>query len=54
VLGTGQSITYPPHAEAAKALRRARRLAVVAPMETEVEQRDLADYDRHAGVEAAA
>ena len=50
----GQSITDPEHAEAAKALRAARRLAVVRPAETEVQQRDLADYDRYAGVEVAA
>jgi transposase len=50
----GQSITDPEHAEAAKALRAARRLAVVGPVDTEVEQRDLADYDRHTGVEVAA
>lgn len=50
----GQSITDPQHAQAAKALRAARRLAVVPPAETEVAQRDLGDYDRCAGVEVAA
>jgi len=49
----GQSITDPAHAQAAAQLRR-RRLAVVAPVETDVEQRDLADYDRYAQAEVAA
>lgn len=50
----GQTITDGQHAQAAKALRAAHRLAVVRPVETEVQQRDLADYDRHAGGQVAA
>lgn len=49
----GQSVTDPQHAQAATALRR-RRLAAVAPVQTEVEQRDLADYDRYADGQVAA
>jgi transposase len=50
----GQSITDPAHAKAAAALRAAHRLAVVPPVETDVQQRDLADYDRYTQVEVAA
>jgi hypothetical protein len=50
----GQTITVPEHAQAARSLRAACRLAVVRPADTEVQQRDLADYDRYAGTEAAA
>jgi transposase len=41
-----QSITDPAHAAAAAKLRAARRLAAAPTAMTEVEQRDLADYDR--------
>ena len=47
----GQTITDPAHRDAATALRRARRLAPVSVAETEVQQRNLADYDRITGVE---
>ena len=50
----GQTITDPAHRDAAALLRRARRLAAVPVAETEVQQRNLADYDRIAGVEAVA
>ena len=50
----GQSVTDPAHAQVAKTLRAARALAVVPPVETEVQQRDLADYDRYAEAEVAA
>jgi transposase len=50
----GQSITDPRHAKAAQALRAAHRLAAVRPVETDVQQRDLADYDRYTQVEVAA
>ncbi|MBN1173245.1 MAG: IS21 family transposase [Micromonosporaceae bacterium] len=50
----GQSVTDPAHAKAAVALRAAHRLAVVPPVETDVQQRDLADYDRYTQVEVAA
>jgi transposase len=40
-----QTITDPAHARAAAALRSARLQAVTAPVDTEVEQRALADYD---------
>jgi hypothetical protein len=50
----GQTITDPDHATAAAALRRNRRLAPVSVAETEVQQRNLADYDRIAAVEVAA
>lgn len=50
----GQSITAPEHARAARQLRAARRLAVVRLVETEVQRRDLGDYDRYAQVELAA
>lgn len=50
----GQSITDPRHAKAAAALRAAHRLAAVRLVETEVQQRDLADYDRYTQVEVAA
>jgi len=42
----GQPITDPEHARAAAALRRAYQLAAVPAAETEVQQRNLADYDR--------
>jgi hypothetical protein len=47
----GQTITDPAHREAAAALRRAGRLVPVPTAETEVQQRNLADYDRIAGVQ---
>jgi transposase len=46
-----QSITDPGHAAAAVELRAARRLAVVPTAMTEVEQRNLADYDRMFGLD---
>ncbi|PXY17963.1 IS21 family transposase [Prauserella flavalba] len=45
-----QSITDPVHAAAAAELRQARRLVAVAPVQTAVEQRSLADYDRLFGL----
>jgi transposase len=50
----GQTITDPAHREAAADLRRAYRLAAAPTAETEVQQRNLADYDRIAAVEVAA
>ena len=50
----GQSITDPAHAQAAAQLRQACRLVVMPPVETEVQQRDLADYDRYAQAQVAA
>jgi len=45
-----QTLTDPAHLQAAKALRSARRLAVVAvPRPDEVEQRDLSVYDQITG-----
>lgn len=41
-----QSITDPVHAHAARQLRQARRLAAVPAVDTDVEHRSLADYDR--------
>src|SRR5438477_428027 len=49
----GQTITDPVHRDAAALLRRARRLAPAPTAETEVEQRNLADYDRITGAEVA-
>jgi transposase len=46
-----QTITDPAHAAAAAEMRRARRLAAVAPVDTGVEHRDLADYDRMFGLD---
>jgi hypothetical protein len=46
----GQTITDPAHHAAAAALRRAHRLAAVPVVDTEVQQRNLADYDRITGV----
>jgi transposase len=50
----GQTITDPVHRDAAAALRQARRTAPRPRAETEVQQRNLTDYDRIAGVEVAA
>jgi transposase len=50
----GQTITDPVHRDAAAALRRAHRSAPRPRAETEVQQRNLADYDRVVGVEVAA
>jgi transposase len=41
-----QSITDPVHAAAASELRQARRLVAVPAIDTDVEHRSLADYDR--------
>jgi hypothetical protein len=41
-----QSITDPLHATAASELRQARRLVAVPAIDTDVEHRSLADYDR--------
>ena len=50
-----QTLTDPAHLETAKALRSARRLAVVpVPRQDEVEQRDLPVYDRLAGGQGVA
>jgi transposase len=50
-----QALTDPAHLETAKALRSARRLAVVpVPRGDEVEQRDLAVYDRLTGGQGVA
>ncbi|WP_246607991.1 Mu transposase domain-containing protein [Paractinoplanes toevensis] len=47
-----QSITDPLHRDAATLLRAAHRLAArTTPVRTEVENRDLADYDRMFGLE---
>jgi transposase len=46
-----QSITDPLHRDAATLLRAAHRLAKTTPIRTEVERRDLADYDRLFGLE---
>jgi transposase len=45
-----QSITDPLHRDAATLLRAAHRLAKTTPIRTEVEHRDLADYDRMFGL----
>jgi transposase len=50
----GQTITDPAHRDAAAALRQAHRTAPRPRAETEVQQRNLADYDRIVGVEVAA
>jgi transposase len=41
-----QSITDPAHRQAATDLRAAHRVASIAPIRTEVQARNLADYDR--------
>jgi len=46
-----QSITDPAHAAAAAEMREARRLVAVAPVDTAVEHRSLADYDRMFGLD---
>lgn len=45
-----QSVTDPIHSDAATALRTARCRIAVAPIDTTVEHRSLADYDRLLGV----
>ncbi|GAA2821473.1 IS21 family transposase [Crossiella cryophila] len=45
-----QSITDPAHAQAAAQLRHNRRLVAVPTAATEVEHRDLSDYDRMFGL----
>jgi transposase len=47
-----QSITDPAHAAAAAELRQARRLTSVPTVETAVEHRSLADYDRMFGLDS--
>ena len=47
-----QSITDPLHRDAATLLRAAHRLAKTTPIRTEVEHRDLADYDRMFGLDS--
>jgi hypothetical protein len=47
-----QSITDPDHAAAAAQLRAARALAAVPAIDTDVENRDLADYDQVFGVDS--
>ena len=50
-----QTLTDPAHLQAAKALRSARRLAVVpVPRADEVEQRDLSVYDQISGGQGVA
>jgi transposase len=46
-----QSITDPLHRDAATLLRAAHRLAVKTPIRTEVEHRNLSDYDRMFGLD---
>jgi transposase len=46
-----QSITDPLHRDAATLLRLAHRLATRTPVRTEVEARDLTDYDRMFGLD---
>jgi transposase len=46
-----QSITDPLHRDAATLLRAAHRLAKTIPIRTEVEHRDLSDYDRMFGLD---
>ncbi|MEV6299568.1 IS21 family transposase [Actinoplanes sp. NPDC051861] len=47
-----QSITDPLHRDAATLLRAVHRQAGVSPVRTEVEHRDLADYDRMFGIDS--
>jgi transposase len=47
----GQTITDPAHRDAAAVLRQARRLPPIPVAEPEVQQRNLADYDRITGVQ---
>ncbi|MFC5820960.1 IS21 family transposase [Nonomuraea harbinensis] len=49
-----QTLTDPAHAQAAAALRSARLQAVAPPVDTEVEQRRLSDYDSLLGIETVA
>ncbi|GAA3220443.1 IS21 family transposase [Nonomuraea helvata] len=49
-----QTLTDPAHARAAAALRSARLQAVATPIDTEVEQRQLSDYDALLGIETVA
>ncbi|GAA2878361.1 transposase [Nonomuraea rubra] len=49
-----QTLTDPAHAQAAAALRAIRLQPVAAPVDTEVEQRSLSDYDALLGVEGVA
>ncbi|MEV4105971.1 IS21 family transposase [Nonomuraea sp. NPDC049649] len=49
-----QTLTDLAHARAAAALRSARLQAVATPVDTEVEQRQLADYDALLGIETVA
>jgi transposase len=46
-----QTITDPAHAQAAAVLRRSRLQIAQAPADTEVEQRQLSDYDAALGVD---
>lgn len=46
-----QSITDPLHRDAATLMRAAHRLAKTTPVRTEVEHRNLADYDRMFGLD---
>jgi transposase len=47
-----QSITDPLHRDAATLLRAAHHLAETTPIRTEVEHRDLSDYDRMFGLDS--
>jgi transposase len=49
----GQTITDPAHRQAATALRRAYRPAAAPTAGTEVQQRNLSDYDRITGVDVS-
>ncbi len=49
-----QTLTDPDHAAAAADLRRARRLVAVRAIDTDVEHRNLADYDRMFALDTAS
>ena len=49
-----QTITDPVHVEAAAVMRRSRIQAVTGPVDTQVEERRLADYDALLGTEGVA
>lgn len=49
-----QTLTDPAHARAAAAMRATRLQPVAAPVDTEVEQRSLSDYDTLLGIEGVA
>ncbi|SEH03913.1 hypothetical protein SAMN05444920_1484 [Nonomuraea solani] len=49
-----QTLTDPAHASAAAAMRATRLQTVAAPVDPEVEQRRLSDYDALLGIETVA